>query len=378
MNFPFAAERALFPILRTRAQLSSCSQSALSQPVIDGLAQYMASWQDMGMNWGGWAQVLDQAKAEFAQLIGADANDIAVMSCVSDLASSFGNCLQFEPGKNGIVLGEIDFPSLGHVWLAQQQRGARVSFVAGEGTRDIELADYEKMIDASTHLVSVSHVSYSNGYRQDMAAIAALAHAHDALVFVDAYQSVGVMRIDVVRDDIDVLVCGAQKFLLGCPGIAFMYVRRSLAQTLEPANTGWFGRVNPFAFDIRTLDYADGARRFDTGTPPYICAAAVRAGMAMLNGLDMAQVEAHIEHLSAAAIEAAQMHALVLASPLDPKRKGSNTAIVIPDAGAVEQKMAADGFIVSARGPVIRIAPHFYNTAEEVVSAVAALSKYAS
>ena len=376
MTFPFAAQRALFPILRTRAQLSSCSQSALSQPVIDGLGEYMASWQDMGMNWGGWAQVLDQAKAEFARLIGAQAEDIAAMSCVSDLASSFGNCLQFGPAKDVIVVGDNEFPSLGHVWLAQQQRGARVSFLSGEGTQDIVLADYERQIDASTRLVSVSHVSYSNGYRQDLAAIAALAHAHDALVFVDAYQSVGAMAIDVVRDDIDVLVCGAQKFLLGCPGIAFMYVRRRLAQTLEPANTGWFGRVNPFAFDIRTLDYADGARRFDTGTPPYICAAAARAGMAMLNGLDMAQIEAHIEHLSAVAIEAAQAHGLTLTSPLDPKRKGSNTAIVIADAGAVEQKMAADGFIVSARGPVIRIAPHFYNTAEEVAAAIAALAKY--
>jgi kynureninase len=99
--------------------------------------------------------------------------------------------------------------------------------------------------------------------------------------------------------------------------------------------------------------------------------------MAMLNRLDMAQVEAHIEHLSATTIEAAQKHARVLASPLDPKRKGSNTAIVMADAGAVEQKMAADGFITSARGPVICIAPHFYNTADEVVAAAAALAKYA-
>lgn len=376
MNFPFAAQRALFPILATRAQLSSCSQSALSHPVIDAIAQYMASWQDMGMNWVGWGEVLDQAKAEFARLIGADAVDIAVMSCVSDLASSFGNCLDFKPGKDGVVLGEIDFPSLGHVWLAQQARGARVSFVAGAACQDIELAAYEKAVDATTRLVSVSHVSYSNGYLQDIGAIAALAHAHGALVLVDAYQSVGVMPIDVVRDDIDVLVCGAQKFLLGCPGIAFMYVRRELARTLQPANTGWFGRVDPFAFDIHRLDYADGARRFDTGTPPYINAAAARAGMALLNELDMAQVQAHIEHLSAAAIRAAQQHGLEVASPLDPKRKGSNTAIVVKDAAAVERKMAADGFIVSARGPVIRIAPHFYNTAEEVVAAVAALARY--
>ena len=378
MNFPFAAERALFPILASKVQLSSCSQSALSEPVIDAIAQYMASWRELGMNWGGWQVVLDQAKAEFARLVGADASDIAVMSCVSDLASSFGNCLAFAPGKDGIVLGEIDFPSLGHVWLAQRSRGARVSFVAGtDGSQDIELQAYERAIDASTRLVSVSHVSYSNGYRQDIAAIAALAHAQGALVFVDAYQSVGVMPIDVVRDEIDVLVCGAQKFLLGCPGIAFMYLRRELARTLEPANTGWFGRVDPFAFDIHRLDYADGARRFDTGTPPYINAAAARAGMALLNRLDMAQVQAHIEYLSATAIEVAQAHGLALASPLDPKCKGSNTAIRVKDAGAVEQKMAADGFIVAARGPVVRIAPHFYNTAEEVAAAVRALAKYA-
>lgn len=376
MPFTFAAERALFPILTRSTQLSSCSQSALSQPVIDAIAQYMASWQDKGMHWGGWAVVLDQAKAEFAQLIGAKADDIAVMSCVSDLASSFGHCLDFAAGKNGIVLGEIDFPSLGHVWLAQQRRGADVRFVTDAAGEGITLADYERVVDEHTRLVSVSQVAYGNGYRQDVAAIARLAHAHGALLFVDAYQSVGAQQIDVVRDDVDVLVCGAQKFLLGCPGIAFMYVRRELADTLQPANTGWFGRVNPFAFDIRTLDYADGARRFDTGTPPYINAAAAQAGMALLNSLDMAQVEAHLAHLSVVALAAARDHGLHIASPLDPMRKGASTALFVDDAAVVEQKMAGDGFIVSARGPVIRVAPHFYNTEHDVVSAMAALARY--
>ena len=70
--------------------------------------------------------------------------------------------------------------------------------------------------------------------------------------------------------------------------------RRDLAEQPKPLTTGWFGRVNPFAFDIRTLDYAQGARRFDTGTPPYINAAAACAGMALLNTLDRAEVEARI------------------------------------------------------------------------------------
>ena len=375
MQFSFDAQRALFPILARQAQLSSCSQSALSTPVSEAITRYMASWRDLGMHWGGWAVVLDQAKAEFARLIGADSGDIAVMSCVSDLASSLGNCLDFAQQRNGIVLGEIDFPSLGHVWLAQQSRGAQVSFVGADGQGAIALEDYQRAITEQTRLVSVSHVSYSNGFKQDIGAITALAHAQGALVFVDAYQSVGAMAIDVMRDNIDVLVCGAQKYLLGCPGIAFMYVRRDLAQRLQPANTGWFGRVNPFAFDIRQLDYADGARRFDTGTPPYINAAAANAGMALLNSLDMAAVESHIEHLSAVALQAAKNHGLRIASPLDPKRKGSNTAIYVNDSAAVEKKMAAAGFIVSARGAVIRVAPHFYNTEQEVAGAMAALAR---
>lgn len=374
-HFPFEAQRAQFPILARKAQLASCSQSALSIPVSDAIARYMESWSEQGMDWAGWGVVLEQAKAEFGRLINADAADIAVMSCVSDLASSVGNCLQFVGERDGIVLGEIDFPSLGHVWLAQQARGAKVQFAQPDAAGEIALEDYARLIDGRTRLVSVSQVSYSNGVKQDIAAIAQLARAQGALFFVDAYQSVGVMQIDVQRDGIDMLVCGAQKYLLGCPGIAFMYVRREVADQLKPINTGWFGRVNPFAFDIRKLDYAQGARRFDTGTPPYINGAAACAGMAMLNTLDMATVEAHIEHLSAVARDAAAGHGLPNASPQDPRRKGSNTAIRVNDSATVERKMAEAGFIVSARGALIRIAPHFYNTEEEVAMALAALAR---
>lgn len=377
MTFPFEKERALFPILRSKAQLSSCSQSALCEPVSQAVAQYLASWQELGMNWAGWGLALDEARAQFARLIGAQSGDIAVMSCVSDLASSVGHCLDFGGERNGILVGEIDFPSLGHVWLAQQGRGAKVAFLQAGAQGRIDIDAYAKAIDERTRLVFASHVSYSNGFKQDIGAIAQLAHAKGALLFVDAYQSVGAMRIDVVRDDIDFLACGAQKFLLGCPGIAFMYVRRSLAERMAPPNTGWFGRVNPFAFDIRGLDYADGARRFDTGTPPYINAVAAQAGMALLNSLEMDALQTQIEHLSSVAMQSAKELGLRIASPLEPRDKGSNTAIYVNDSAAVEKAMAAQGFIVSARGSVIRVAPHFYNTEQEVAAAMAAIAKLA-
>jgi selenocysteine lyase/cysteine desulfurase len=377
MKFCFEEERSFFPILKRKAQLSSCSQSALSDPVARAITAYTTSWLEQGMDWVGWVTEVEAAKVEFAKLINAAPGDIAVMSCVSDITSSIGSAFEFTKEKNEVVVAEIDFPSLGHVWLAHERKGAQVKFVPENGKNCIDLEAYHEVINARTALVSVSHVSYYNGFRQDIGAIPALAHAHDALIYIDAYQSVGAMQIDVVRDQIDLLACGAQKFLLGCPGIAFLYVRPDLAPKFRPSNTGWFGRVNPFAFDIRHLDYAEGARRFDTGTAPMINACAARAGMQLLNSLDMTQVESYLHFLSEIALQEAKNHGLRIASPLDANLKGSNTAIYVNDASAVEGKMANDGFIVSARNDVIRVTPHFYSTEQEVVAAMKALAKHA-
>lgn len=375
MNFPFAAQRALFPILRQKVQLSSCSQSALSTPVAEALSTYTQSWLERGMDWIGWMETVSAAKAEFAKLIGADADEIAVMSSVSDIASSLASALDFSAARNRVVVAEIDFPSIGHVWLAQQKRGAEVVFAKKQDGNVVDQSTYATLIDERTRLVSVSHVSYYNGFIQDIAAIARESHRHGALLFVDAYQSAGALQIDVKRDGIDMLACGAQKFLLGCPGVAFLYVRRDLVSALEPLNTGWFGRVNPFSFDIRALDYAATARRFDTGTPPMINCYAVQAGLKLLNSLDGALVEQHLRFLSSVALEEAGALGLSIASPTDLKVKASNTAIHVPNASAVEAKMAEAGYIVSARNDVIRIAPHFYNTAEDVTGALRTLAQ---
>lgn len=374
MHHPFEHTRELFPLLASKAQLSSCSQSALSLPVTQAIQDYLASWQDKGMDWIGWMEAVNEAKAAFARLINAHPDEVAVMSSVSDAASSIGSALNFVPEKNGIVVGEIDFPSVGHVWLAHQRKGAQVRFVEADEGHCISLDTYARHIDARTALVSVSHVSYYNGFVQDIAGIAALAHAQEALVFVDAYQSAGALRIDVARDGIDILASGAQKFLLGCPGIAFLYVRKAVAQKLFPSNTGWFGRVNPFALDIRCLDFAEGASRFSTGTPPMINAFAARAALNLIHSLDIDGIEAYLRHLSDIALAESKRLGLKIASPSDTARKASTTAILVGNPAAAERELAARGYVVSARNDVIRIAPHFYSTEAEVVGALRALA----
>src|SRR5688500_10264251 len=230
------------------------------------------------MDWDAWMEEVRLAKVAFAALINATPDEIAVFSSVSQATSAVASALDFTSGKRRVVVSEMEFPTTGHVWLAQQRRGAQVSWVA---THDgmIESSAYDRVIDEDTALVASCHGYYLNGFTQDIRQIAARAQHVGALVFADAYQTAGVWPIDVKALGVDFLASGNLKYLMGVPGIAFLYVRPGLVESLRPTVTGWFGRANPFAFDAKQLDWSAGASRFDSGTPPIVNAYIARAGM---------------------------------------------------------------------------------------------------
>jgi selenocysteine lyase/cysteine desulfurase len=143
-------------------------------------------------------------------------------------------------------------------------------------------------------------------------------------------------------------------------------VKEELVERLEPTFTGWFGRVNPFAFDPKTLDYAADARRLETGTPPVFAAVAARAGMELIEDADPRRIEARIEELSAHAIKSAAARDLEYSGPDDVRRKGATTAITVPEPAKIEGLLKGRGIIAAARGDVIRIAPHFFTTTEDI------------
>lgn len=369
MIHPFQDKRTLFPTLGETIHLSSCSQSAISIPVKEGIDSYLTSWTENGMDWDGWMTKVYEAKVAFANLINASPDEIAVLSSVSDAASSFAGSLDFSEKRKKVVTTDIDFPCIGHVWLSQAHRGAKVTFVP-ESNHMISLEQYEQAIDDATLVTSIPHVSYYNGFIQDVKAVSEIAHANGSLLFVDAYQSAGSVPIDVKEMGIDALATGAQKYLLGIPGISFLYVKKELAEVLEPKTTGWFSRVNPFAFNHKLLDYAEGTSRFDTGTPMMINAYAAHAGIMLLNEIGVGQIRSYLMKLSTVAIETAKKLDLSIASPLDVNIKGSNTAIRVENASQLEQFLKTKRIVVSARNDVLRVAPHFYNTAEEVERAI--------
>ncbi|MFS0836673.1 aminotransferase class V-fold PLP-dependent enzyme [Paenibacillus sp. 1P03SA] len=369
MEYPFDKERQYFPILKNKIQLSSCSQSAMSLQVEAAMKEYTDGWLAEGMDWTGWMRRVEMAKQAFAALINASSDEIAVLPSVSLAAAAVASALQFTAPRNKVVTTEMDFPSIGHVWLAQQSRGAEIAFVPSENN-EIPIEFYDQCVDERTLIVSMSHAAYYNGLKQDLKQISSIVHDKGARLFVDAYQSAGCVSIDVKEMDVDFLAAGAQKYLLGIPGIAFLYVKKELAEELQPSITGWFGRIDPFSFDVKSLDYAEGTRRFDTGTPPMINAYAANAALELINQIGVNRIEAYLMELSHFAISYGQEKGLTIASPLDLKRKAANTAFYCPNASLIEMKMRERGVIVSARNDVIRMAPHFYNKKEEVALAI--------
>ena len=325
------------------------------------------------MDWDAWMAEVDAAKAEFARLINASPGEIAVFSSVSEATSAVASAIDFARGRTKVVVTEAEFPTIGHVWLAQRGRGAHVEWIPVYDGR-IDEREYERVVDDRTAIVSATHGYFLNGFKQDLAHLAGAAHDRGALLYVDGYQTLGTVPIDVRTLGLDFLAAGNLKFLMGIPGIAFLYVRRDLAATLEPAVTGWFGRANPFDFAVKRLDWSASASRFDTGTPPIVNAYVARAGMRIINDIGVPAIRSWLEVLGQRLIDGGRARGLELLGTDDMTHKTATTAFVVGDSHLVESKMRERGVIASARGPVIRLSPHFYSSVEDVDTALDTLA----
>ncbi len=372
-GYDLASLRAQIPLLAHTVPLNNCSQAPLSDVARTAADRYLDSWNRHGMDWDGWMNEVEAARRAFATLINASAHEVAVVSSVSHATSVIATSLRFDEGRDVIVASGAEFPTVGHVWLAQQARGATVRWVP---LRDgvIPLESYAEAINERTVLVSAAHGYYQTGLVQDVAAITQLARACGALTYVDAYQSLGAVPIDVRAMDLDMVASGTLKFLMGTPGIAFLYVKHALIERLQPLITGWFGRVNPFAFESANLDWSPNASRFDCGTPALFSAFVSRASLEWLQTIGPQAIHDWTQHLSKRLIDGAAERGLTVPGPGHAAPKTPTTAIVCADAHAVERALRARGFIASARGPAIRLAPHFYNTEDEIDRALDVLA----
>jgi selenocysteine lyase/cysteine desulfurase len=373
--YDIARWRARIPLLARAIPMNNCSQAPQTDATRAAADAYLDSWARDGMDWDAWVAEVELARRSFARLINADDDEVAVTSSVSQAASAFASALSFSGDRDRVLASAAEFPTVGHVWLAQRARGARVDWVPLSSTGTIETSAYDARIDDHTQVVSACHAYFVNGFKHDIAEIARIAHTRGALVFVDAYQTLGTEPIDVKALSVDALAGGTLKYLMACAGIAFLYVRKDLADRLVPTVTGWFGRVTPFAFDPTVLDWGPSARRFDGGTPPIINAYVARAGLEIIHDVGPANVAAWTRVLSERLVSGGRARGLTLFGTPNAACKSPTTAFWVgSDSAGVEYRMRQRGVIPSARGSVIRLSPHFYSTLDDVDQALDTLA----
>ena len=366
--------RSHFPILREKTYLYSCSQGALSDAVESGIRKYATSWRTSTAPWDEWMDAYEELRAGFARFINAQPDEVAIVTSASAGINPIANALPFEgrgsDGRNKVVMSEYEFPTMAHIWLAQAARGAEIHFL--EGTNNtVPVECYERAIDERTRIVPLTQVSFVNGFRPDVEAIAKIAHAQGALLFLDGYQDCGTRPIDVKALGVDFFVTGTLKYLLGPPGLGFLYVRRELIETLRPPITSWMAQRDPFTFDPKTLDPSPDARRFEGGSPPIPNIYLARPAIDLLTAIGMYNVAAQIERLTRAFLKGACD--LRIDSKTPSSSVGPLVVLRSKDPAVVLARLTARGIAVSTRRDGVRFAFHVYNTLEDVNVALTAL-----
>jgi selenocysteine lyase/cysteine desulfurase len=314
----------------------------------------------------------EEIRAAFARMIGARPQEIAIVGSASAGINPIANSLNFSQRKR-VILSEFEFPTMGQIWLAQQQRGAQVEFVPGEGNR-IPLERYRQAIDHRTAMVALTHVSFVNGFRSDVAAVTQMAHDNGALVFLDGYQDCGTRPIDVKALNVDFYVAGTLKYLLGPPGLAFLYVREGLAEQLNPSITSWMAQREVFAFNAQLLDPSPDARRFEGGSPPIPNIYAALPALNLLQEIGLANVESQIATLTRRFIKGAQAFNLQIKTPLDSV--GPLVVLRSHDAAGMVSLLARHNVLTSNRQDGVRFSFHVYNNRQDVDTALQILSDW--
>ena len=366
-----SAYRDEFPVLERKAYLISASLGPISRRAQSYLNEYMEAWASKGAPDHVWEEHvfprMRSVKATFAGMVGADPDEVSITTNVSLALSTITSCMDFSGERNKLVLSELDFPTDGHVFLAQKPRGADVVFLESPDGLTVPLESYEQAIDDRTALVCINRVLYRSSSLVDAKAICDMARRAGAWSVVDDFHGAGIVPVDVHDLGCDFYTTGVLKWLCGGPGLTFLYARRDLLPFLEPAVTGWFATAEPFSFDLAHLNYHPTARRLEHGTPPAPVAFIAQGGLDVITEVGPARIRERMGELSDRVIAGADELGLEVRTLRDRDARGGLVNVKVGDeARKVCHALLDRDVCTDYRGDGLRISPHFFNTEEDV------------
>jgi selenocysteine lyase/cysteine desulfurase len=368
--------RAEFPILQKKIYLNSCSLGALSQRSMAGLNEFMATWNEWGAHawYDIWQGEIARVRQKFATLIGAQLHEVALAPNVSTALSAIATGLDYST-RNKIIMADMDFPTLAYQWLVKERLGLECRFVESPDRVYLPPELFEREVDAQTALVATSRVFFTSGYIQDVRAVADIAHKKGAYLLVDDYQGTGQIPLDVTAQDIDFLVTGTLKWLLGGPGLALVYIREGLLPLVQPTIAGWFGHREQFEFKTREFDFRLDAARIEMGTPSVPTIYAANGGLDIVLEIGAEQICERTRYLTNDLITRARNRGWIVRAPLEPERRNSIVTFEFERPEQIVEELLKRDIITDKRPGLVRVSPYFYNTIEENEQVIDALEE---
>jgi kynureninase len=370
--------RQEFPIVETCTYLVSHSLGAMPRKAADYLQEFADTWGSRGVRawYEGWWEIGRETGNLLAPILGVEKNAISMHQNVTVAQAVIASCFSYEHPRHKIVMTDLEFPSNHYLFEGFRRYGAEIVYVPSSDPIRIDLQRLLDAIDERTVLVPLSYVLFKSAAITDARAVIDKAHHVGAHVILDVYQGAGAVPIDLNGWDADFAVGGSVKWLCGGPGAGYLYVRPDLARMLKPSFVGWAAHEEPFAFATGAVRHAGSPERFQSGTPNVPSLYSARAGYEIVGAIGVPAIRERSLALTRRIIAAAQAGGYRLNTPLDDRERGGSVIIDVPNSAAVADELIKRGVIVDHRpGAGIRMAPHFYNTEQEIDHAMAILGE---
>lgn len=360
--------RSEFPVTETYTYMNHAGVAPLSRRVQDAMTGFLEDATVNGaVNAKRWEEEAEVCRDAAAQLINADAAEVAFMKNTTQGILIAANGIDWRTGDN-VVTTAVEFPANVYPWWSLKERYGVETRMVPERAGRIHVEDVASAIDERTRVVTISHVEFASGFRNDIQALGEICRERDIWFVVDAIQSLGAIEVDVGSCNVDILAADGHKWLLAPEGAAIFYCANEKRERLINTNVGWASVVNPRDFLNYDLTQKPDATRFEEGSYNSVGLYGLRAAIALLLEIGIPTIEARVLELTAHLITGLETKGYRVVTP---RANSERAGIVIFESDRhtpteIYEILYAENIVTAARGTGIRVSPHFYNTTSEI------------
>jgi selenocysteine lyase/cysteine desulfurase len=354
-----------FPVKTTRIFFDHAKVSPLPRRVRDAVSAFANDACENGTkNYKKWMEEVERVRGKFAWLINGDVDEVAFVKNTSEGISIVANGLDWNPGDN-VVIPDIEFPANVYPWWNLKRFGVETRMVKSKNGR-VVFDDLIEQTDKRTRIVSVSSVECNSGFKNDLNRIGAFCRENNILFCVDAIQSLGILEMDVKRDNIDFLSADGHKWMLSVEGLGGFYISKNVLEKIYPVSVGWDSVVNAWDFMNYDFTFRPDAKRFEEGSFNTMSIYALGAALDLLGETGIDSIQSSVLSQGDYLMEGLQKRGIKI---LNSKAQKERSGIISYELKAEPQQfstyMLKNNVSLTVRDGLARLSPHYYNSKDE-------------